>query len=136
MSRREIREEIFKILFQNDFYEQDDRRGQMEQSLFELRERMGDRLSEVDYAYLEHKVFNILEKCQEIDQKINASAEKWKTSRMAKADLTIIRIAVYEMLYEDDIVPAIAINEAVELAKKYGGDRSPQFVNGLLARLV
>ena len=73
---------------------------------------------------------------EEIDAKINEVSEGWKTGRMGKVDLTLIRLAVYEMLYEEDVPAKVAINEAVELAKQYGTDNSPSFVNGVLAKLV
>ena len=72
----------------------------------------------------------------EIDEKINAVAKGWKTQRMGKADLSILRLAVYEMQYDEEIPVNVAINEAVELAKKFGSDDSPAFVNGILAKLV
>ena len=67
---------------------------------------------------------------------MNEVAKGWKTTRMGKVDLTIIRLAVYEMKYEEDIPVKVAINEAVELAKQYGTDDSPAFVNGILARFI
>ena len=82
------------------------------------------------------KVEKISEKLEEIDAKINEVSEGWKTGRMGKVDLTLIRLAVYEMLYEEDVPAKVAINEAVELAKQYGTDNSPSFVNGVLAKLV
>lgn len=63
-------------------------------------------------------------------------AQGWKTSRMGKVDLTLIRLAVYEMKFEEDVPAGVAINEAVELAKAYGTDDSSSFVNGILAKLV
>ena len=72
----------------------------------------------------------------EIDEAIDAVAEGWKTGRMGKVDLTLIRLAVYEMKYDEDVPVGVAINEAVELAKKYGTDESPAFINGVLAKLV
>ena len=67
---------------------------------------------------------------------INAIARGWKTTRMGKVDLTLIRLGVYEMKFDDEIPTGVAINEAVELAKKYGTDGSSSFVNGILAKLV
>ena len=72
----------------------------------------------------------------EIDEAIDAVAEGWKTGRMGKVGLTLIRLAVYEMKYDEDVPVGVAINEAVELAKKYGTDESPAFINGVLAKLV
>ena len=77
-----------------------------------------------------------MSRLSEIDAMINEAAKGWKTSRMGKVDLTIIRLAVYEMKFEEDIPTGVAINEAVELAKAYGTDESASFVNGILAKLV
>mgnify|MGYP000962419075 CR=1 FL=1 len=82
------------------------------------------------------KYEHILEHLPKIDQMINEAAKGWKTSRMGKVDLTLIRLAVYEMKYEEDIPTGVAINEAVELAKRYGTDDSASFVNGILAKLT
>ena len=70
-----------------------------------------------------------------IDEKINEIAEGWRTRRMGKVELTILRLAVFEMKYDEEIPEKVAINEAVELAKKFGGDEAPAFVNGILAKL-
>ena len=77
-----------------------------------------------------------MEHLEEIDAAINEVSEGWKTTRMGKVDLTLIRLAVYEMKHEEDIPVGVAINEAVELAKQYGTDDSPAFINGVLAKLV
>ena len=63
-------------------------------------------------------------------------AQGWKTRRMGKVELTILRLALYEMLYDEEVPEKVAINEAVELAKKFGQGESPAFINGVLARLV
>lgn len=89
-----------------------------------------------DGAYISEKCEAIAAHLEEIDAAINEVAEGWKTSRMGKVDLTLIRLAVYEMKYEEDIPVGVAINEAVELAKKYGTDDSPAFINGVLAKLA
>ncbi len=79
---------------------------------------------------------DILGHITEIDAMVNEVAQGWKTSRMGKVDLTLIRLAVYEMKFEEDVPQGVAINEAVELAKSYGTDDSSSFVNGILAKLV
>ena len=89
-----------------------------------------------DTMYIHEKYGNILERIGELDAMVNQVAQGWKTSRMGKADLAIIRLAVYEMKFEEDVPEGVAINEAVELAKSYGTDDSPSFVNGVLAKLV
>ena len=72
----------------------------------------------------------------EIDALLNENAKGWKTGRMNKVDLTILRLAVYEMKWDDDIPDGVAINEAVELAKRFGGESSSSFVNGILGKLA
>lgn len=130
MSRREIREQIFKILFLIEFHAEEDIDGQMSLSIANLH------ADEKDTAYIEDKIRDIRLHLEEIDVLINSNAERWKTSRMAKAELAIIRLAVYEMKYEEEIPVSVAINEAVELAKIYGADHGPGFVNGILAKVV
>ena len=73
---------------------------------------------------------------EEIDGLINQYAKGWTTERMSKVDLTIIRLAVYEIKFDEDVPAGVAINEAVEIAKKFGQEESAGFVNGVLAKLV
>ena len=75
-----------------------------------------------------------MEMLQQLDQEINEAAKGWKTSRMGKVELTILRLAVYEMKHDEDVPVGVAINEAVELAKQYGQDDSPAFINGILGK--
>ena len=79
---------------------------------------------------------NVLKVLPEIDKELNEKMSGWTTDRLGKVELTLLRIALYEMRYDDDISDAIAINEAVELARKYGQEKSSEFVNGVLAKLV
>ncbi|MCC8028455.1 MAG: transcription antitermination factor NusB [Lachnospiraceae bacterium] len=130
MSRREIREQIFKILFRAEFYTGEELDDQLELSVGSIE------APEEDIAYIKNKTADICRHLDEIDALINAHAEKWKTGRMAKAELAIIRLAVYEMNYEKEIPVFVAINEAVVLAKRYGDERGPGFVNGILAKLL
>ena len=131
LTRREIREQVFKMLFRVEFYNQEEMSEQIA-----LCEDDACSWKEKDKTYIFEKVEKISEKLEEIDAKINEVSEGWKTGRMGKVDLTLIRLAVYEMLYEEDVPAKVAINEAVELAKQYGTDNSPSFVNGVLAKLV
>ena len=131
MTRREIREQVFKMLFRVEFYNQEEMSEQIA-----LCEDDACNWKEKDKTYIFEKVEKISEKLEEIDAKINEVSEGWKTGRMGKVDLTLIRLAVYEMLYEEDVPAKVAINEAVELAKQYGTDNSPSFGNGVLAKLV
>ena len=85
---------------------------------------------------MKNKVEKVLEKLTELDTAINETAEGWTTRRMGKVELTILRLALFEIRYDEEVPDKVAINEAVELAKKFGGDESPAFVNGILAKLV
>lgn len=131
MTRREIRELIFKMVFRVEFHTGEEIPEQLRLFIDAL-----DQAGEKDRAYIEHKVEDLLAHLTEIDEIIDASATNWKTSRMAKVELTLIRLAVYEMKFEEGVPTGVAINEAVELAKAYGEDNSPAFVNGVLARIA
>ena len=94
-------------------------------------------VNEKDYEYIKNKALLVCELSDDIDEKINLVSEGWPVDRIGKAELAIMRLAVYEMLYDDDIPVNVAINEAVELAKSYGSDdNAASFVNGVLAKLV
>ena len=85
--------------------------------------------------YIDNLLSFICGNIKKIDGMIDSASEGWNASRMAKPDLAIIRVAVGEMLSSDDVPRAVAINEAVNLAKDYGTDRSPKFVNAVLAKI-
>lgn len=131
MTRRKIRENVFMMLFRVEFHGEEEMLEQLELFAEEI-----ENLNEKDSAYINHKCNEIFAKLPEIDAAINEVATGWKTSRMAKVDLSIIRLAVYEMKYEDEIDSKVSINEAIELAKKYGTDESSSFVNGVLAKFL
>ena len=132
MNRRGLREQIFKLLFRVEFNEKDE----MEEQCRFFLEHEDLEISEKDADYIVGKYTAIHEKLEEIDSMINEKAKGWSTSRMGKVDLTIIRLAVYEMKYDDTVPEGVAINEAVELAKTFGMDESSGFVNGVLAKFV
>ena len=131
MTRREIREHIFIMLFRKDFHDKSELNEQMELYINELEEP-----SPQEAEFLAKRFQAIAQKLDEIDSIIANVSSGWKLNRMGKVDLTILRLAVYEMRYDDDIPVKVAINEAVELAKKFGGDDSPSFINGILAKLA
>ena len=135
MTRRELREQNFKLLFETEFYPPEKLEEQLDIYTADLVEDT-ENVSEQDIAYIRTKFLNLVSKIEEIDARINEVAEKWTTKRMGKVELTILRLAYYEMNFEDEIPVSVAINEAVELAKKFGRDESPAFVNGVLAKLV
>lgn len=131
MKRRELRENIFKLLFMSLFT---DREGMPEQLrlYFEGMEQLGEK----DQAYMETKVERVLAHAEETDGLLNQVSRGWKTSRMNRVDLTILRLAVYEMRYDDSVPVSVAINEAVELGKRFGGNDSGSFINGILGKIA
>lgn len=131
MSRRQIREHIFKMLFRVEFNSPEDMPEQIRLYMEDLED-----VSEKDSEHIQKKYDDIVLKLPEIDQIIEEKAESWNIHRMGKVDLTIIRLAVYEIKYDDTIPVSVAINEAVEIAKRFGQDESPAFVNGVLAKMA
>ena len=134
MKRRELREHVFQLLFRVEFNSSEEMDEQVSMYFDGVREE--ETLAEKDETYITEKYKKIVEKIPEIDEMLNASAKGWKTSRMGRVDLTILRLAVYEMKFDEDIPEKVAINEAVELTKKYGADEDYQFVNGLLGAVA
>ena len=108
----------------------------------EMPERLSNYLSLIedlrdDEAELfKEKLRRIEERIPEIDNIIGSTASGWRTDRMSKVDLSILRLAVYELIYDDEIPEGVAINEAVEIAKDYGGDESYSFINGILGEIA
>ena len=123
MTRHEMRECIFCLMFQNDFYGTD-----------EFEEQMSNFLA--NFHFPEEQVERLIALMPDIDEKISANAKGWKIERIAKAELAILRLAVYEALYEESVPVGVAVNEAVELAKEYGGENGAAFVNGILGKIV
>lgn len=147
MTRRELREHCFKMLFCADFYPADETKQQL-LCYFDVSEEDETtpegvlnilhqaEFDEKDHQYLLEKAEAVTARLPELDARINEVAQGWKTKRMGKVDLTILRLALFEMVYDQEIPEKVAINEAVELAKKFGQKESPAFINGVLAKLV
>ena len=131
MGRREQRESIFHLLFMTEFTPSEEIPEQKQMYLDNIEE-----LQEKDQSYIQNKFENIREKITEMDDILNQCSKGWKTSRMGKVDLSILRLAVYEILFDEEVPDKVAINEAVELAKKFGGDESPSFINGVLGKVA
>lgn len=134
MGRSEIREHIFRILFGREFHTQEELEEQTQLYMDLLKTER--EVEEKDENYIEEKCGKIEALIPEIDTLLNEHTTGWKTRRMNKVDLTILRLAVYEMKWDDDIPVKVAINEAVELAKKYSSDEGPSFINGVLAKVA
>ena len=131
MVRTELREHIFKMLFQIEFNETEEMPSHMKYYFDTLEDA-----AEKDKQYIQKKYEAVVSHVPEIDRIINDSARGWKTGRMNKVDLTILCLAVYELKWDEEIPVGVAINEAVELAKKFSGDEGPAFVNGVLGKVA
>lgn len=131
MSRREIREHLFRMLFRKEFHNANELNEQIE-----LYFDMLEEPTEKDLVYLKDKFDKVLERLVDIDAMIEEVTEGWKITRIGKVDLTIIRLAIYEMKFDEEVPTKVAINEAVEIAKIFGEDNSPSFINGVLAKLA
>ena len=130
MLRSEVREEIFKIMFRFPFVEASEMDEQITFSLEELEGK-----SESNITYIKDKVKKIISNVSVIDSKITECCDGWNLNRIGKAELTIMRIAVYEIMMEEEVPNSVAINEAVELAKCYCDDDAKGFVNAVLGKI-
>lgn len=140
MTRRQLRESIFKALFRMEFNEPQERTEQLEFHLRELAEQEQEDgtilfAEEQDLEYVRRKTEDICAHLEELDAVIEANTEGWKINRVGKAELAILRLAVYEMQFDDEVPQGVAINEAVELAKLYCDD-AKGFVNAVLGKLA
>lgn len=131
VTRREIREHLFLMLFRKEFHDNHDLREQVKIYLSDLKEPTKE-----EGLYLNNRFQAILEKLTSIDDLLSEAASGWTLGRMGKVELTILRLAVFEMKFDEEMPVKVAINEAVELAKVFGGDDTPGFINGVLAKLA
>ena len=127
-TRKDAREFLMQTVFQMD--------AQKELDVSHLEKYLADRKFGTQTAYVNTVLHKMLENIEEIDSMINAVSDGWSTSRMAKPDLAISRVAAAEILYADDVPQAVAINEAVNLSKLYGTEQSPKFINAVLGKIV
>ncbi len=132
MGRHEQREQLFKLLFRVEFNTPNEMPEQVK--LFFQDDEI--EYTEKVMESIESRFASIQEKLPQIDAMLNEKAEGWNVERMGKVELTVLRIAVYEMLYDDEIPETVAINEAIEISKKYGQAASGGFVNAVLAKFV
>lgn len=124
MNRRQARETVFSLVFAHDFQQAECDEAEYETALASMEAE--------DDPYVRSCFFGILEKHGEIDELISRHAVGWKTNRMTRTSLAIMRVATYEMLNAEDVPAAVAINEALEIAKIYDDDNAPAFINGIL----
>ncbi|MBQ8304921.1 MAG: transcription antitermination factor NusB [Blautia sp.] len=131
MRRSEMREHVFKLLFMSEFNSPEEMPEQLALYFQEMEELSAD-----EQAYMEQKYELVRSRIPEIDELLNDTAHGWKTGRMNRVDLATLRLAVYELKFDDDVPTGVAINEAVELAKRFGGEASASFVNGILGKVA
>jgi len=129
LGRRQSREAAMKALFEIEL-------GQVNVDTA-IKHIMSEcDFNDNDRQFLKILVEGVLKHINKLDKIISRFSEKWEIERMSAVDRNIMRLALYEMLYRDDIPNAVSINEAVELAKKFGGEESWRFVNGILGKYV
>ena len=132
MGRHEQREQVFKLLFRVEFNAPEEMPEQVKLFMENNEEIVYDK----DVEYISDRFALIQEKLPEIDKLLDDNTEGWDTTRMGKVELTVLRLAVYEIVFDEDIPGSVAINEAVEIAKKYGQDASGGFVNAILGKIA
>jgi len=123
MQRREAREFVLCALYQREFTDAP------------LEEMLEDRNPGDQLDYIEALFTGVLERREEIDRLIGERTVGWRFDRLALIDRNILRVAVYELLHSEEIPPEVAIDEAVELSKRYGTDQAKTFINGILDRI-
>ena len=131
LSRKKIRQHICCLLYALSFYEEEAYDICIERYLNEQ-----EITDAADRAYIRERACAVMAKRQEYDAMVDEKSDHWKAKRIARVDLAIIRLALYEMLEDETIPVSVAINEAVQLAKRYSSDASPAFVNGVLAQFA
>jgi N utilization substance protein B len=160
MTRRKEREYIFQTIFRIEFNADAEMDEQVDLYMYDVAADMGylsDNADDTDVAaddsedsefnleqvcsvhsdidYIRTVSKDIVSKQEMIDDVIRKYCEGWSVEHMGKAELAILRLAIYEMKFVDDVPYGVAINEAVNLAKSYGDDKAPSFINGVLAKI-
>ena len=143
MTRRGIRETIFLIVFKAEFNSQEEMEEQIGYSIDKIINPEEDpedivlteigKVKDGDLPYIEEKSKKILSMLPQLDSIIEQASDGWQIGRLGKPELAILRLAVYEMFFDDDVPFKVAINEAVELAKKFCNAETNSFINGVLA---
>lgn len=131
MNRRKSREVAMKLLFEMSINKE-----RYEDIIENFKEYTDVDLKELDMSYITKVLAGVQENGMEIDKNIEKHLIKWKLDRLSKMNLAILRICTYEILFEEEIPGKVSVNEGIELAKKYGEDSSPAFINGILAKML
>lgn len=131
MSRRDARKHIFNLVFQTEFNVDVDVKESFDTYTAEYENLKKDK---TDFVSREYR--GILANIESIDSYIDKFAVGWNVTRIPKTDLAIMRLGVYEIIFDNEIPDAVAVNEAVELAKEFSGDKAPAFVNAVLSKIA
>ena len=131
MSRKKSREKAMEILFGMTLS-----KDAPAEAIDIFKENNEDIIKDLDLSYINDVVFGVHNNLNDIDEAIKAALDKWKIDRISKINLTILRLAVYEMKYVDDVPAKVAINEAIEIAKVYSDEKSVSFINGVLDKVL
>ena len=131
MNRRKSRETAMKLI-----YEMQIKKEGFEEIFEDFKEHTEEDISELDLVYITNTLRGVTENIELIDATISKYLVNWKIDRLSKIDLSILRLAVYEITFEEDIPNIVSVNEAIELAKEYSQDITGAFINGVLGRLV
>lgn len=128
MDRRTARKEAFCLIFEYSF-NGDKPVEEMIEGAKQMRDLGGDE-------YISHTVLGVAEHCAEIDESIEAHLKGWTKNRLSRVALAILRLAIYEIKFIDEIPDSVSVNEAVELAKTYDDEQGAAFINGLLGSYI
>ena len=131
MSRKSAREEVMKLVYQMIM-----NKSSSIEALQDFYENQENELSLEERDYISSCVTGIQENVEKIDKYIEEYSKGWKINRISKVDLAIMRLSIYEMMERKDVPNAVSINEAIELAKKYSGEKSSVFINGILGNII
>lgn len=131
MNRRKSREIAMKLLFEMSINKE-----KYEVIIENFKESTDVDIKDIDMVYITKALAGVHENIAEIDKNIEKHLIKWKLNRLSKMNLAILRISTYEIFFEEEIPGKVSVNEGIELAKKYGEDSSPAFINGILAKML
>jgi len=128
--RRQAREWVVQFLFQTEFNP-----GELDAALADFWNDEEKNPQERDRTYVNEVIHGVIDQQLKIDRTLKRYTDNWDVDRLGVLDRTVLRVAVYEMLFRSDVPPVVSINEAIEIAKAYSGQKSARFVNGVLDRI-
>lgn len=135
MSRKVARELAFKIIFAENFQNEEINTEEVMTALIKENEHM-DEVNKEDMEYIKEITHGVYTNIASLDEMIEKHLKGWTMERICKTDLAILRLAIYEIIHREDIPDKVSVNEAVELAKAFSEDSSPSFINGVLAGIL